>query len=120
MVLCIYLFYVERRVAVHHQVDVHVLCSKPLDANVLKSAIGDGFTHRFEVRAGESLLHEVVVRILALLDAGVYELLHGCTDDFVGDLVVLADQFLYGLQPVSACICGVFMLGHQECRWLLC
>ena len=42
----------------------------------------------------ESLLHEVVVRILALLHAGVDERLHGCTDDFVGGLDLLANQLL--------------------------
>ena len=67
---------------------------------------------------GKSLLHEVVVRILALLHAGL-ELLHGCQDDFVGDVVVLADQFLQGFQSVSTCTCGVFVLGHEACRWLL-
>ena len=90
----LHLFYVERMVAVHHQFDVLVLRSKPLDANILKSAIGDGFIHLFDLRAGESLLHDVVVRMLAVLLAGVDELLHGCTDDFVSHLVVLADQFM--------------------------
>ena len=62
---------------VHYQFDVLVLRSQPLAVNVLESAIGDRFAHLLELRSGESLLHEVVVRILALLHAGVDELLHG-------------------------------------------
>ena len=61
----LHLFYVEHRVAVHHPFDVFVLGSRPLDANVPEYAMGDGFTHPLELRAGESLLREVVVWVLA-------------------------------------------------------
>ena len=36
-----------------------------------------------------AFLHDVVSR-----SAGFEEILHGCRDDLVGDIVVLADQFL--------------------------
>ena len=110
----LHLFYVKRKVAVHHQLDGLALRSKPLDANILESAIGDGSTHLLELIAGESMSHEVVVRIWTLLHAGFNEFLNGGTDDLVGDLVVLADQFLQGLLPGSACATLVFIPGHEQ------
>ena len=82
-----------RRFAVQRQVDVLALRRNPLEVNGFESAIGDGFTPFLESRAGECLLREVVVRIVALLHAGVDERLPGCTDNFFSHLFVLADQF---------------------------
>ena len=39
-------------------------------------------------------LHEEVARIVAFLHAGVDKVFHGCTDEIVGDLVVLVDRVL--------------------------
>ena len=84
----------ERRAAVHHRCDVLVLRRKPPDTNVVECSIGDCFTHPIDLIARDSFLHEIVVRILALLYAGVDEFLHGCTDGFVSDLVIFGHQFL--------------------------
>ena len=82
----------QRRDTVHNQFNVLVLHRKPPYANLLEYAIGDWFTHRLELRARESVLHEVVVRILALVDAGVD--LYGSTGDFVNETVILGHPLL--------------------------
>ena len=97
----LHLFYAEHRVVVHHPFDVLVLRSKPLDGNVFESTSGDAFTRLLGLRARERLYHEMVVRIVALRHAGVDHLLHGCTDVFVGDLVVLGHQLPFQLVPPS-------------------
>ena len=50
----LHLVNVEGGIPVRDQFDVLVLGSKPLDAKILESAIGDGFTHLLELRVGET------------------------------------------------------------------
>lgn len=71
----------------------------PLDAKILASVKGDGFTQLLELRADEGLLYQVVGRMLASLHAGFDDLLHGCTDDFLGDLVVFVERSPRAFSP---------------------
>ena len=72
----------------HHWLDVNILRSDPLNANIFGPSVGNRFGHIFEFGGCESLHEVVVVRILVGLHAGVNQPLHSGADDLVHDLVV--------------------------------
>lgn len=91
----------EGGVAEHRQFDVLAHRSEVLDENVLESAVTDGCAYIFELRACEGLFHEEVVRICPCCMVVVFSPLHYCPDDFVSQLVVLCNQLLSGVLPIS-------------------
>ena len=85
---------VEGRVEVHHHLNILVLVSEARYADVLEPPVGYLFPHLLDPDAENTLLVEVVVWVLSRLHRRVYELLHGCADDLIGDLVVFAAELL--------------------------
>ena len=63
------------------------------------------------------LLVEVVVWVLSRLHQRDHELLHGCADDLIGDLVVVAVELLEGCLSVAADLALILVLLDTEgCR----
>ena len=116
MVVCIWSI-VEGRVAVHHHLHILVLVGKARDADVLELPVGYLFSHLLDPDAEKTLLVEVVVWVLPRLHRRVHELLHGCADDFIGDLVVVAAELLGGCLSVAADLAFILVLLDTEgCR----
>lgn len=107
-------------ITIHHELDVLVFRGESLDANILESPVGDGFTHPLKLGASKGLFHEVVVRILPLLHRRRDQLLHSGVYNFVSHLVVFVNQLLKGPLTVPACTRCVLVLDDEECRWFLC
>ena len=57
-----------------------------------------------------TFLVEIIVRVLSGLHRRVHELLHGGTNDFVGNLVVGVAEFLERRLPVAADLVVVLVL----------
>ena len=108
---------VEGRVAVHHHLHILVLVGEARDADVLEPPVGYLFSHIFDSDAEKTLLVEVVVWDLSRLYRRVHELLHGCADDLIGDLVVVAAELLEGCLSVAADLDFILVLLYTEgCR----
>ena len=98
----LHLVEVELRVTVHHHLHIFVLIGEVRDADVLELPVGYRFSHLLDPDAEKTLLVEVVVWVLSRLHRCVHELLHGCGDDLIGDLVVVAAELLEGCLSVAA------------------
>ena len=78
---------------VHHYLHILVVVGEARDADVLVPPVGYLFSHLLDPDAEKTLLVEVVVVwVLSRLHPRVHELLHGCADDLIGDLVVVAAE----------------------------
>ena len=108
---------VEGRVAVYHHLHILVLVGEAHDADVLEPPVGYLFSYLLDPDAEKTLLVEVVVWLLSRLHRGVHELLHGCADDLIGDLVVVAAELLEGCLSVAADLAFTLVLLDTEgCR----
>ena len=87
-----------------------VVVGEPRDADVLEVSVGDVFSHFLGPDAKKTFLVEIIVRVLSGLHRRVHELLHGGTNDFVGNLVVGVAEFLEGRLPVAADLVVVLVL----------
>ena len=101
---------VKGGVSVHHHFHVFVVVGEPRDADVLEVSVGDVFSHFLGPDAKKTFLVEIIVRVLSGLHRRVHELLHGGTNDFVGNLVVGVAEFLEGRLPVAADLVVVLVL----------
>ena len=101
---------VKGGVSVHHHFHVFVVVGEPRDADVLEVSVGDVFSHFLGPDAKKTFLVEIIVRVLSGLHRRVHELLHGGTNDFVGNLVVGVAEFLEGRLPVVADLVVVLVL----------
>ena len=107
---------VEGRVAAHHHLDILVLVSEARDADVLEPPVGYLFSHLLDPNTEKTLL-VVVVWVLSRLHRRVHELLHGCADDLIGDLVVVAAELLDSCLSVAADLTFILVLLDTEgCR----
>ena len=110
---------VKGGVSVHHHFHVFVVVGEPRDADVLEVSVGDVFSHSLGPDAKKTFLVEIIVRVLSGLHRRVHELLHGGTNDFVGNLVVGVAEFLEGRLPVAADLVVVLVLLDTKGRgWL--
>ena len=101
---------VKGGVSVHHHFHVLVVVGEPRDADVLEVSVGNVFSHFLGPDAKKTFLVEIIVRVLSGLHRHVHELLHGGTNDFVGNLVVGVAEFLEGRLPVAADLVVVLVL----------
>ena len=90
---------VEGRVAVHRHLHILVLIGEVRDADVLELPVGYLLSHLLDPDAEKTLLVEVVVWVLSRLHRRVHELVHGCADDLIGDLVVVPQSSLKDACP---------------------
>ena len=90
----LHLVNVEGGVPGYHHLDVPVLRSKSLYTDVLKSSVGDGFTHFLQLCSDEGFLHKIIIRVFSLLHHGVYQLVHGRANDLVRYLLVLVHELV--------------------------
>ena len=104
---------VEGRVAVHH-LNIRVLVGEARDTVVLGPPVGYLFSHLLDPDAEKTLLVEVVVWALSRLHWRVHELLHGCADDLISDLVVVAAELLEGCLSVAADLAFILVLLDTE------
>ena len=105
------------RVAVHHHRHILVLVGEARDADVLEPPVGYLFSYLLDSDAEKTLLVEVVVWVLSRLHRRVHELFHGCADDLIGDLVVVAAEILEGCLSVAADLAFILILLDTEgCR----
>ena len=105
----LHLVNVEGRVAVHHHLHILVL--------VDEAPVRYLFSHLLDPDAEKTLLVEVVVWVLSKLHRRVHELLHGCADDLIVDLVVVAAELLEGCLSVAADLAFILVLLDTEgCR----
>ena len=108
---------VEGRVAVHHHLHILVLVGEARDADVLEPPVGYLFSHLLDPDVEKTLLVEVVVWVLSMLHRRVHELIHGCADDLIGDLVVVAAELLEGCLSVATDLAFTLVLLDTEgCR----
>ena len=101
---------VKGGVSVHHHFHVFVAVGQPRDADVFEVSVGDVFSHFLGPDAKKTFLVEIIVRVLSGLHRRVHELLHGGTNDFVGNLVLGVAEFLEGRLPVAADLVVVLVL----------
>ena len=102
---------VEGQVAVHHHLHILVLVGEARDADVFESPVRHLFFHPLGPDAEKTLLLvEVVVWVLSRLHRRVHELLHGCADDLIDDLVVVAAELLEGCLSVAADLAFILVL----------
>ena len=108
---------VERGVAVRHHLHIFVLVGEARDADVLEPPVGYLFYYLLDPDAEKKLFVEVVVWVLSRLHRRVHELLQGCADDLIGDLVVVAAKLIEGCLSVAADLAFILVrLGTEGCR----
>ena len=94
-----------------------VLVGEARDADGLKPLVGCLFSHLLDPDTEKTLLVEVVVWVLSRLHGRVHELLHGCADDLIGDLVVVAAGLVEGFLFVAADLALILVrLNTEGCR----
>ena len=108
---------VEGRVAVRLHLRILVLVGEAHDADVLEPPVGYLLSHILDHDAEKALPAEVVVWVLSRLHRRVHELLHGCADDLINDLVVVAAEILEGCLSVADDLAFILVLLDTEgCR----
>ena len=105
---------VEGRVSVHYHLQILVLVGEARDADVIEPPVGYLFSHLLDPDAEKTLLVEVVVWVLSRLHRRVHELLYGCADDLIGDLVVVAAELLESCLSVAADLAFILVLLDTE------